>query len=118
VSAVQSIGTCGLARRPLPVALSLAAALECLTALSTDEHGEENAVRLAEGASLLAAAARPQLRVGTLATATLAHSLRTLALTLEPEARRERGRLLVELGMSAGLGWLLHRSARVARWDR
>jgi hypothetical protein len=86
--------------------------------LVTDSHGEENAMRLAEVASLLAAAARPQLRIGTLATATLAHSLRTLALTLEPEARREKSRLALELATSAALGWLLHRSARLARWDR
>jgi hypothetical protein len=118
VTAGGTISAGAVARRPLPVALGLAAVLECLAAVAPDDRGEENALRLAEGASLLAAAARPQLRVGTLATATLAHSLRTLALTLEPEARREKGRLLVELGMSATLGWLLHRSARVARWDR
>jgi hypothetical protein len=105
-------------RHPLPVALGVAAALECAAATATDDDREENAVRLAEGATLLAAAARPQLRVGALATATLANSLRTLALTVSPQKRRDKGRLLVELAMSAGLGWLLHRSAAVARWDR
>jgi len=99
------------------LALRLAALVECLAAADSD-GGEENAMRFAEGASLLAAAARPQLRVGTLATVTLAQSLRTLALTLEPATRSERRRLLAELGMSAGLGWLLYRSARLARWDR
>jgi hypothetical protein len=99
------------------VALRLAALLECLAAADPD-GGEENAVRVAEGASLLAAAARPQLRVGTLATVTLAQSLRTVALTLEPRTRSEKGRLLAEAAMSAGLGWLLHRSARLASWDR
>ena len=111
-------GVAGLGRHPLPVALGLAAALECAAATATDDHREENAVRLAEGATLLAAAAQPQLRVGALATATLAHSLRTLALTVGPETRRDRRRLLAELAMSAGLGWLLHRSARLALWDR
>ena len=42
----------------------------------------------------------------------------TLALTVGPQTRRDRRRLLAELAMSAGLGWLLHRSARLARWDR
>jgi hypothetical protein len=101
----------------MTLALRLAALLECLAAADPD-GGEENAIRLAEGASLMAAAARPQLRVGTLATVTLAQSLRTLALTLEPQTRTEKRRLLSELAMSAGLGWLLHRSARLARWDR
>jgi hypothetical protein len=100
------------------VALGLAALLECAAAAAPHEHGEENAVRLAEGATLLAAAAQPELRVGALATATLAHSLRTLALTAEPETRRDKRRLLAELAMSAGLGWLLHRSTQLARWDR
>lgn len=68
--------------------------------------------------SLLAVAAKPEMRVGALMTATLAHSLRTLALTLEPDSRRDKGRLLAELATSATLGWLLHRSARMARWDR
>jgi hypothetical protein len=99
------------------LALRLAALLECLAATDR-EGGEENAMRFAEGASLLAAAARPQLRVGTLATVTLAQSLRTLALTLEPSSRAEKRRLLAEAAMSAGLGWLLHRSASLARWDR
>jgi hypothetical protein len=113
VTARAITGPGALARQPLPVALSLAAALECVAG-----RDEESAVRFAEGASLLAAAAQPQLRVGTLATATLAHSLRTLVLSLEPEARREKRRLLLELGMATALGWLLHRSARLARWDR
>jgi hypothetical protein len=113
---VDGAGAAG--RHPLPVALGVAAALECAAATATDDHREENAVRLAEGATLLAAAARPQLRVGALATATLAHSLRTLALTVGPHERRDKGRLLVELAMSAGFGWLLHRSAQLARWDR
>ena len=98
-------------------ALRLAALLECLAAADRD-GGEENAMRFAEGASLLAAAARPQLRVGTLATVTLAQTLRTVALTLEPRTRSEKRRLLAEAAMSAGLGWLLHRSACLARWDR
>ncbi|HEX2232795.1 MAG TPA: hypothetical protein VHG69_05475 [Thermoleophilaceae bacterium] len=101
----------------MTLALRLAALLECLAAADRD-GGEENAMRFAEGASLLAAAARPQLRVGTLTTVTLAQSLRTLALTLESRSRSERRRLLAEAAMSAGLGWLLHRSASLARWDR
>ena len=100
----------------MTLALRLAALLECLAA--AERHGgDENAMRFAEGASLLAAAARPQLRVGTLATVTLAQSLRTVALTLEPQTRSAKGRLLAEAAMSAGLGWLLHRSACLARWD-
>jgi hypothetical protein len=102
----------------MTAALRLAALLECLAAAAPDGDGEENAMRFAEGASLLAAAERPQLRVGALATVALGQWLRTLALTLEPEVRPEKRRLLAELLMSAGLGWLLHRSARLARWER
>jgi hypothetical protein len=105
-----------LLHRPLDVALSVAALLEWLAA--PVDRGEGDLVRLATGASLLAAAARPHLRVGTLVTATLGHSLRTLALTLEPESRRKRGRLATEVAMSAALGGLLHQAARAARWDR
>jgi hypothetical protein len=108
----------GAGRKPLPLALGIAALLECAAATAPQDRGEENAVRLAEGATLLAAAARPQLRVGALATATLAHSLRTVALTVGGETERDRRRLVLELAMSAGLGWLLHRSAQLARWDR
>jgi hypothetical protein len=103
-------------RHPFDVTLGVVALLECLAAPS--DRGEDDTVRLATGASLLAAAVRPHLRVGALVSATLVHSLRTLALTLEPEARRQKGRLAVEAGMSAALVGLLHQAARAARWDR
>jgi hypothetical protein len=105
-----------LGRRPLDVALGLAALLEWLPA--PNDRAEGDSARLATGASLLAAAIRPHLRVGALVTATLGHSVRTLALTLEPESRRQKGRLALEVAMSAALGGLLHQAARAARWDR
>jgi hypothetical protein len=103
-------------RRPLELGLSVAALLEWLAA--PNDRSEGDSVRLATGASLLASAVRPHLRVGALVTATLGHSLRTLALTLEPESRRQKGRLALEVAMSAALGGLLHQAARAARWDR
>jgi hypothetical protein len=105
-----------LGRDRLDFALGVVALLEWLAA--TGDGGEGDTARLATGASLLAAAADPHLRVGALASATLGHSLRTLALTLEPEARRQKGRLAMEAAMSAVLGGLLHQVARAARWDR
>jgi hypothetical protein len=78
---------------------------------------EDDTVRLAAGASLLAAAVRPHLRIGALVTAILGHSLRTLAVTFEPEAQRRKERLAVELAMSAALGGLLRQAARAARWE-
>ena len=94
--------------------LGLAAGLEGLAALHVREARTGS---LATGASLLAAAVRPHLRVGALVAATLGHSLRTVALTLEPEARRRKERLAVELAMSAALGGLLLQAARAARWE-
>jgi hypothetical protein len=105
-----------LRRHPIDFALGAVALAEWLAAPGA--RGEGETVRLATGASLLAAAIRPHLRVGALVSATLLHSMRALALTLEPEARRQRGRLAVEAGMSAALGGLLHQAARAARWDR
>jgi hypothetical protein len=102
-------------RHPLEVALGVAALLEWLAA--PNDRGDADTVRLATGASLLAAAVRPHIRVGALVTATLGHSLRTLALTFEPEAQRRKQRLAVELAMSAALGGLLLQAARAARWE-
>jgi hypothetical protein len=126
VNVTAPVAALTVRRRPLDLALSVAALLEWLAALharealagDANDRGEGDTVRLATGASLLAAALRPHLRVGALLTATFGHSLRTLALTLEPEARRQKGRLAVEVAMSAALGGLLHQAARAARWDR
>ncbi len=119
------IGEGALARQPLALGLQLAAGLEGLAALHAREArnggpadlDQDDTVRLATAASLLTAAAQPRLRLGALATATLGHTLRTVALTLEPNARRRKERVAVELALSAALGGLLHRAARVARWE-
>jgi hypothetical protein len=105
-----------LRRQPIDFALGAVALAEWLAAPGARREGDT--VRLAIAATLLAAAMRPHLRVGALVSATLLHSLRAVALTLEPDARRQRGRLAVEAGMSAALGGLLHQAARAARWDR
>ena len=93
--------------------LRLVAGLEGLAGLHADDS-----VRLATGASLLAAAGRPRLRAGALVAATLAHSLRTLALFFGPDTRRRNERLAVELALSAALGGLLRQAERAARWER
>ena len=100
--------------RPLSLGLRLAAGLEGLAAVVDEDDG----VRLATGASLLAAAVSPHLRVGALMTATLGHSLRMLALTFEPGTPRRKQRLAVELAMAAALGGLLRQAARADRWER
>ena len=117
-----------LRRRPPALALRLVAGLEGLTALhawgglagrgSVNELDQQDTLRLATGASLLAAAGRPHLRVGALVTATLGHSLRMLTLAFDPGARHRKERLAVELAMSSVLGGLLREAARASRWDR
>ncbi len=124
----QRLGSGPLRRRPLALGLRLAAGLEGLAALhargarsrygAANDVDEDDGVRVAIGATLLAAAGHPHLRVGALVAATLGHSLRTLALTFTQGTRRRRERLAVELAMSAALAGLLRQAARAARWER
>jgi hypothetical protein len=117
-----------LRHRPLARCLRLVASIESLAALHARELragrialnrlDEVEAVRLATGASLFVAAQLPHLRVGALLTATLGHSLRTLAMTLQPQAPRRKERLAAELAMTAALGGLLRQAARAWRWER
>ena len=104
-----------LAEQPLGMGLGLAAGLEGLAAVRGREG--DDAMGLATGAILLAAAARPELRMGALVTAGFGHSLRAAALTFDPRERRQKQRLAVELTLSGLLAALLLQAVQAARWE-